>query len=244
MGNESGTWIIYGVDENDPECLHTADEAIDYINEVGFLPLFKNEIPGFSLEERTIPKYWWSGDVKNDPWEWREVIARTGKVAYGKFFDKKAGFISVKWLPYFVNHRRDGYDFDALWDDGKASRKQKLVMDLFAGDLENEEYLSNELKAKAGFGKEAEKGYEGVISKLQMQMYLCMRDFRQRTNKKGESYGWPVAVYTTPEHVWGYEHITSAYKEKPEESAKRIADHIKDVYPVATDAMIKKVMGV
>ncbi|MBR6396472.1 MAG: hypothetical protein IKS09_05845 [Lachnospiraceae bacterium] len=244
MGNESGTWIIYGVDENDPECLHTADEAIDYINEVGFLPLFKNEIPGFSLEERTIPKYWWSGDVKNDPWEWREVIARSGKVAYGKFFDKKAGFISVKWLPYFVNHRRDGYDFDALWDDGKASRKQKLVMDLFAGDLANEEYLSNDLKTRAGFGKDAEKGYEGVISKLQMQMYLCMRDFRQRKNKKGEAYGWPVAVYTTPEHVWGYEHITSAYKEKPEESAKRIADHIKDVYPVATDAMIKKVMGV
>ncbi|MCR4777200.1 MAG: hypothetical protein K5858_00010 [Lachnospiraceae bacterium] len=244
MGNESGTWIIYGVDENDPECLHTADEAIDYINEVGFLPLFKNEIPGFSLEERTIPKYWWSGDVNNDPWEWREVIARTGKVAYGKFFDKKAGFISVKWLPYFVNHRRDGYDFDALWDDGKASRKQKLVMDLFAGDLENEEYLSNDLKTRAGFGKDAEKGYEGVISKLQMQMYLCMRDFRQRKNKKGEAYGWPVAVYTTPEHVWGYEHVTSAYKEKPEESAKRIADHIKDVYPVATDAMIKKVMGV
>jgi hypothetical protein len=244
MGNESGTWIIYGVDENDPECLHTANEAIDYINEVGFLPLFKNEIPGFSLEERTIPKYWWSGDVKNDPWEWREVIARTGKVAYGKFFDKKAGFISVKWLPYFVNHRRDGYDFDALWDDGKASRKQKLVMDLFAGDLANEEYLSNDLKTRAGFGKDAEKGYEGVISKLQMQMYLCMRDFRQRKNKKGEAYGWPVAVYTTPEHVWGYEHITSAYKEKPKESAKRIADHIKDVYPVATDAMIKKVMGV
>ena len=165
-------------------------------------------------------------------------------MAYGKFFDKKAGFISIKWLPYFVNHRRDGYDFDALWDDGKASRKQKLVMDLFAGDLANEEYLSNDLKTRAGFGKDAEKGYEGVISKLQMQMYLCMRDFRQRKNKKGEAYGWPVAVYTTPEHVWGYEHITSAYKEKPEESAKRIADHIKDVYPVATDAMIKKVMGV
>ncbi|MBP5305327.1 MAG: hypothetical protein J6Z02_05710 [Lachnospiraceae bacterium] len=244
MGNESGTWIIYGVDENDPECLHTAKEAIDYINEVGFLPLFKNDIPGFSLEERTIPKYWWSGNVEKDPWEWREVIARTGEVAYGKFFDKKAGFISLKWLPYFVNHRRDGYDFDALWDDGKASRKQKLVMDLFAGDLANEEYLSNELKAKAGFGKEAEKGYEGVTSKLQMQMYICVRDFRQRKNKKGDSYGWPVAVYTTPEHLWGYDHVTSAYKEKPEESAKRIADHIKDVYPVATDAMIKKVMGV
>ena len=47
---------------NDPECIHTVDEAIEYINSVGFLPLFKNDIPGFSLEERTVPEYWWSGD--------------------------------------------------------------------------------------------------------------------------------------------------------------------------------------
>ena len=63
MGNESGTWIMYGVDWDDPECIHTVDEAIKYINEIGFLPLFKNEIPGFSLEERTVPQYWWSEDV-------------------------------------------------------------------------------------------------------------------------------------------------------------------------------------
>ena len=55
MGNESGTWIMYGVDWDDPECLRTVEDAIDYIDEIGFLPLFKNEIPGFSLEERTVP---------------------------------------------------------------------------------------------------------------------------------------------------------------------------------------------
>ena len=42
---------------------------------LGFLPLFKNEIPGFSVEERTVAKYWWSGNVERDPWEWREIIA-------------------------------------------------------------------------------------------------------------------------------------------------------------------------
>ena len=43
------TWIVCGVDWDNPECIHTVDEAIEYINKVGFLPLFKNEIPGFSL---------------------------------------------------------------------------------------------------------------------------------------------------------------------------------------------------
>ena len=225
MGNENGTWIMHGVEWDDPECLHTVDEAIEYINEVGFLPLFKNDIPGFSLEERTVSEYWWSEDPERDPWEWREIIARSGKVAYGKFFDKKAGFISKEWMPYFVNYRRDGYDFDALWEDGKASVRQRKVMDLYSEEagLQDEEYFSYEIKAKAGFGKEGEKGFEGAITGLMMQMYLCMRDFRQRTNKKGENYGWPIAVYATPEHLWGYDYVTSAYKESPEESAKRIA---------------------
>ena len=85
MPNENGTWIMRGVDRNDPKCLHTVDEAIEYINKAGFLPLFKNNVPGFSLEERTVPDYWWSGDIKNDPWEWREIIAAGHEVAYGKF---------------------------------------------------------------------------------------------------------------------------------------------------------------
>ena len=34
MGNESGTWVMYGVEWDDPECIHTVDEAIEYINNV------------------------------------------------------------------------------------------------------------------------------------------------------------------------------------------------------------------
>lgn len=242
MPNENGTWIMYGVEWDDPECLHTVDDAIAYINQVGFLPLFKNEIPGFSLEERTVPEYWWSGDQEVDPWEWRESIARRGDIAYGKFFNKKAGFISKEWVPYFVNYRRDGYDFDALWEDGKASFKQKKIMDLYYEDLMDEEYYSNELKKKAGFGKEGEKGFDGVITLLQMQMYLCVRDFRQRKNKQGEEYGWPIAIYATPEHLWGYDYVTSAYKENAEDSAKRIVEHMMDIYPIATEKHIKKLL--
>ena len=116
-------------------------------------------------------------------------------------------------------------------------------MDLFADEDLEAEYFSNVLKEKAGFGKGGEKGFDGTITGLQMQMYICVKDFRQRKNKKGEEYGWPIAVYTTPENLWGYSHVTSAYKEKPEESARRIADHIMDVYPIATKKQIRKIAG-
>lgn len=241
MPNENGTWIMYGVEWDDPECLHTVDDAIAYINEIGFLPLFKNDIPGFSLEERTVPEYWWCGDPDVDPWEWREIIARSGEVAYGKFFGKKAGFISKEWLPYFANFRRDGYDFDALWDDEKASRRQKKIMDIFD---DKDEIYSNELKNEAGFNKGGEKGFDGTITNLQMMTYLVVRDFRQRRNKQGEFYGWPIAIYSKPETIWGREHVTSKYNEKPVDSGKAIANHVMEVYPIATAAQIKKLIGI
>ncbi|MCM1387888.1 MAG: hypothetical protein NC231_11200 [Bacillus sp. (in: Bacteria)] len=244
MANESGTWIIYGVTGDDPACIHTVEEAITYINEVGFLPLFKNDIPGFSLEERTVPEYWWSGDTARDPWEWREIIAGSGQIVYGKFFDKKAGFISKEWLPYFANYRRDGYDFDALWDDEKASMRQKKIMDLFAEENADAELYSFEVKKNAGFGKEGEKNFEGTVTDLEMKLYLCARDFRQRKNKKGESYGWSIAVYSTPEHIWGYDYVTSAYQETPPESWERIVCHMKEKYPAATEAQIRRVLAI
>lgn len=241
MSAEGGVWIMYGVDESDPCCIHTAEELIAYIDEIGFLPLFKNDIPGFSVEERTVADYWWTGDTLRDPWEWREIIARSGRVAYGKFFDKKAGFISKKWFPYFANHRRDGYDFDARWDDEMASMRQKKIMDLFEDDTE---LYSFEVKKQAGFGTGGEKNFEGTVTNLQMQTYLCLRDFRQRKNKAGEAYGWAIAVYAKPEHLWGYDYVTSAYGEAPEESGGRIAEHIMEKYPIATKAQIRKVIGV
>lgn len=237
MGNENGEWIIHGVKMNDPNRIRNVEELEAYINKVGFLPLFACDIPGFSVEERTVAKYWWSGDAKNDPWEWRAIVARRGNIVYGKFFDKKAGFISKEWLPVFANFRRDGYDFDSLWDDQKASARCKKIMDLFE---DNEELYSYEVKEKAGFGKDGEKNFEGTITSLQMMLYLCNKDFRQKINKKGEPYGWAVSVYTIPEKIWGRDDVTACYKEDPKDSWQKVCDYMRKMYPGVTDRQIKK----
>lgn len=244
MGNEAGQWIMYGVEWEDPECLHTVEEAIQYIEEVGFLPLFKNEIPGFSLEERTVPEYWWSGDKEHDPWEWRGIIAARGEILYGKFFNKKAGFISKKWFPVFANFRRDGYDFDAAYEDGKVPFRQKKIMDLFLEKTPAAELFSFEIKDKAGFGKGKEKNFDGTITDLEMKTYLCVKNFEQKTNKKGVKYGWSVAVYTMPESIIGYEVLVQGYKQDPKAAAKQLLDYLLDYYPVATEKQVKKLLGI
>lgn len=238
MGNENGTWIMRGRAASDPLCIHTWEGLVDYIEKVGFLPLFRGDIPGFSAEEQVEPTYWWSGDTLRDPWEWREIIARDGRVAYGKFFDNKAGFISREWLPVFANHRRDGYDFDSLWDDGKATYRQKRIMDCFTPDTE---LFSNELKEKAGYGKGGEPNFDGIVTGLQMHTYLCVRDFRQRLNKKGQPYGWPIAVLCMPEHLFGYECLSACYREDPAQSRARIEEQMKRLYPSVTERQLKSI---
>ncbi len=242
MEEIDGRFIMHGVEWDNPLCLHSLEDAVKYVNDIGFLPLFKNEILGFSLEERTVPEHWWCEDPKKDPWMWRAIIARDRDIAYGKFFDKKAGFISKRWLPYFVNYRRDGYDFDALYEDGKASNKHYKIMVNFIEDKRDSEIYSNELKKIAGFGKDGEKGFDGVITSLMMQTYLCNCDFRKRKNKKGQEYGWDVAIYSSLEHLWGYDYVTSKYKEQPTDSWNTIVENTKDIFPIATEKQIKKVL--
>lgn len=239
MAAEGGEWVMYGVDWNDPYRIRSYRELINWINEIGFLPLFKNEIEGFSVEEHVSNKFWWTGDPEQDPWEWREIIARTEEVAYGKFFNKKSGFISLEWLPYFANYRRVGYDFDARWEDELASMRSKKIMDQF--DL-GEEYTGQELKQKAGFGKGGEKNFNGVIAELQMQTYLTIRDFRRKRNKRGAEYGMSASIYAKPEELWGYEMVTSVYKENPETSRERIYRHVRDMYPQADEKNIRKLL--
>lgn len=250
MAVEDGVWIMKGLAWNDPFRIRTWQELINWINEVGFLPLFANGIEGFSAEEHVSPDYWWTGIREEDPWEWREIIASGHQVAYGKFFDQKAGFISLKWLPYFANYRRGGYDFDSRWEDGLANRREKKIMDMLTGrdddgdvTFPDDQILSTELKKKAGFGKGGEKNYPGIVTALQMQTYLVITDFHRRVNKRGEEYGMPVSVMLPPEAIWGYETVTAAYNEDPNVSRQRIADQIKEQFPAAADDDITKLIG-
>ncbi len=235
-----GKWVMEGLDRKDPNRIKTSSELSDYINEIGFLPLFKNIVPGFSVEEITSTSSWWAGVSEEDPWEWREVIANEGNIAYGKLYNNKAGFVSKEWYPYLASYRRDGYDFDSRYEDGLASYRAKKIMEVL--ELYEDGLLSSDMKRAAGFGKEGEKGFEGTMSGLQMQTYITVRAFQRRNNKKQEEYGWPVAVYTISERLFGEDQVRSAYHLKAAEAKARIVDQIKRKFKTANIAEIEKVI--
>ena len=217
--------------------VRTKKDLTDAVERFGFVPLFRNSIPGFSVEEHVSPDVWFTGE--EGVWEWKGPVIRNLHCAYGKFLGNKAVFISKEWFPDFANWRRDGYDFDARYDDAMAPLRQKKIMDVFES---REDCMSFELKALAGFGPGGEKNYEGTVTALQMQTYLVMRDFRCRKNRYGEDYGWPIAVYAPPEKLWGYEAVTACYGEAPEASRDRVFARVRELYPQATDRQIRTIL--
>ena len=233
--------------DQDPFALHGIEDLLTLVGKVGFLPLFSNSIKELSVEEHVTAASWWTGDPATDPWEWRQVLASHPDIAYGKFFNNAAGFVDREFFPVLSNYRRNGYDFDALYDDGMVSYRAKKIMDVFDLDEKacGKELMSYELRDFAGFSKDGgEKNFEGQLTHLQMQTYLIISDFRQRMNRKGELYGWHIAVIETPETKWGYDHIASAYSEAPEESWRRIRERVKAYFPDAQDADIRKILGI
>ncbi len=226
-----GKWTMEGLERENKDRIKSYGELTELINRIGFLPLFKNNIEGFSVEECTAAAAWWSGGRNEDPWEWREIIAAQGKVAYGKLFNNKAGFVSREWYPLFAAYRRDGYDFDSRYEDGLASRKCKKIVDILS---EHETLPSHELKALAGFHAGGEKGFEGAMALLQMQTYITVRGFKRKRNKKNEEYGWAVAVYSLSEKLFGEDYVRSSYHIDGKTAKEKIIKHLLNKFPAAS----------
>ena len=240
MDTIDGEWIMKGCRRSDRDCLHSPEDLLALVRSIGFLPLFSNGIPGFSVEEHTPAGDWWT-DRPEDPWGWRQALAPEDGVAYGKFFDRKAGFVSREWFPVFANYRRDGYDYEGLYEDGKMNSRCKRILDIFGLD-ENAAgpgLLSCEIRKRAAL----EKGFEGALTELQMKTFLIMGSFRQKTNRRGEAYGWHVAELLTPETKWGYDAV-NACGEKPEDSWERIRAQVIKHFPGTADTEVRKMLGI
>jgi len=197
----------------------------DLIGKIGILPFFANELRGFSLEECVDPRYFFP-DEGEGIWEWKGPAIQNTGCAYGKFFGKKAAFISREWFLDFANWRRDGYDFDALYEDGLARRSDKMVLEMIT---EQGSVLSKELKRLGNFRKGGNKGFDGIMTRLQMQGYVIVSNFEYEKDKEGRAYGWGLARYETPERWFGPAFRAHVYDKEPQKSEEAIFRHLKDL---------------
>lgn len=230
------------------------DQLESLIKELGFLPFFKNGIEGFSIEEMTPTELLFGDDFEDGPWQWKGPIIANWESAYGKFFGKKAGYVSLQWLPDFMNWRRSQYPLRKEPTDAKHIH-EVLV--------ENESMLSKQLKVASGFSlsrkrsmvnpddasvtivnKKNGMAFDALIAQLQMGTHVCIADFEYLISKKGEPYGWGVARYCTPEAMYPelFPIKDRVGERTPNQSRKRIIDHLQGLLPDVDKAKIEKLI--
>lgn len=220
--------------------LRSADELAALVREVGFVPFFVNEIPGFSIEE-SVPGELWFTEGIDGPWEWKDRVIQGARCAYGKFYKGRAMYISAEWFPDFCNYRRDGYDFEGFYADGHAGKKDKRLLDALC---ELGPSQGRELKRHAKFDRDERKGFEGLLTRLQMQTFLLIDGIEYRMDRFGNTYGWGVCRYATPEQRFGEEFLADVYDEMPpEESGKKILRQLRSLLPDVDEDMLASILG-
>lgn len=216
--------------------IHNAAELMDLIREVGFLPLLDSGIPGFSADALvddecryvTFPDGGWDWPL----WKWKGSIVTDGGCMYGKFFNKKAGFISREWWPDFVNYRRSLHPYPA-----PDSIEEAILATLAAeGSL-----ITRELRAACGFdGPKMRSRFDAYVTRLQMGCYVVTEDFVYPTDRHGREYGWGWSLLTTPERLYGRD--ACRCERTPEESRQRLWGKLRRVLPEATDRQLERLL--
>jgi hypothetical protein len=224
----------------------------------GILPFFRCGISSFSIEEMTADELWFS-DTEDGPWEWKGPVIAMGSVAYGKFFNGKAGFVSLELLPDFINYRRNTRKpVPAVMPELKA---------IHAAIEEHESLLSNELKRLCGYtapkrerlsplekaylksnhvktGGSCKSHFEALMRELQMALCVVIADFEYGYTRDGKRYGWGRARYTTPELMYGSDlrHATCSPEESLQRLLSRLSASLSPQFPAATPASILRLL--
>ena len=217
--------------------INSCPEMMDYIQEVGLLPLLNSGIPGYSAEDIVseecryvvFPDGGWDWPL----WKWKGQIVAEGNCVYGKFFAGKAGFVSREWWPDLYNYRRSK----------SQEPEEGTIEDAILQTLhENGSMITRELRAACGFtGKNMRSKFDGYITRLQGACRIVTEDFIYPTDKHGREYGWGWALLSLPEQLLGRE--ACRCDRTPEESYARLHDHLRTLLPQAIERQIEKMIS-
>lgn len=214
----------------------------------GMLPFFSNRIKGFSVEEMAAPGMLF-GDNSDDwgCWGWKGPVIRRQTTAYGKFFRRKAGFVSLELYPDFINYRRAQYPVEAESPEARILEIVKSCEASTSAEMRNIIFGAAERKRAprnladaVEVCKPRRSILEPALQHLQMGGRLLIADFEYKYTARGDRYGWGVALYTTPE-IWFGEGIAEVPR-TPEESFIKLCDHLASKLPDADRNEIVKLL--
>ena len=185
--------------------LRTRDQALQFVNQVGFCFLF----PARDLE---MPSLWEAicGESRPLPaqhddvelgyaWNWKDELPTRGWVFYGKLVRKKPTLISLDLLPHFYalsENYGDIEDYLLEYQDGKLSEEARRVYEAL---LEHGALPTSHLRRKAGLdGKASAPRFDRAIRELQLGLKIVKTGISD-ANAWGYCYVYDVLLRRWPD---------------------------------------------
>ncbi len=215
--------------------ISSCPELIEYIEEIGFLPLLRAGIEGWSAEEVVDRDCMYTDTEEGFEWplwEWKGPILRESGCAYGKFFGCKAAFVSREWWPDFCNYRRSVFPYP------ETGSVQEGILAILRreGSL-----ITRDLRAECGFtGPKMRSRFDAFVTSLEMGTYIVTEDFVYPRDKHGKKYGWGWSLLTTPEALFERESFHTG--RTPPESYRRLRAKFEKILPAAPARLIDSLL--
>ena len=228
-----------------PPRIISAETMLQTIQEMGIVPFFENDIPGFSVEEMTSVDNWFDTqeNLSYTPWDWKIHCVQSGEIAYGKFLQGKAAFATVEWYAELRNYRR-------AQDKYKPDEAQRQVLEYLK---ENGSIGIKEVRLLLGIKKGAA---DTIIAKLMQQCRVVTGDITRVYRGPDLHYnGWQTSSFCTPEALFdkpavpffaAFEAARGSDLEvnhSPEESFRRLQEHIRTLIPDVTEKQLLKLLA-
>lgn len=253
--------------------INCPEAMLNVIRELGIVPFFENVIEGYSIEEFTASGFWVNDeDGELGPWDWKIDVVQTGGIAYGKYlFGGKAAFATVDWYRELMNYRRSlekyqpqGIDkevFEAIVSAGaiqpselrkrfklKKSQIDKIITHLefstlvVVGDI-TRVYRGPDLHYN-GWQRSSVCTPEAFFDLGKASGSRMSGDGvpggRTATEPEGDGNPFEEIFFGTRPRKQASE---VKRDRTPEESYDLLHDHVKELFPAATDQQIKKLLG-
>ena len=217
-----------------------AESMLRLILEYGIIPFFENPIPGYSVEEHTLPECWFTEDNLG-PWDWKIHCVQSGQVAYGKFlWGGKAAFATIEVFRELMNWRRSLPRYAPTED-------QARILDY----VEEHGTISiPEVRSLLGIKKSAA---DALIARLQLQTRLVTGDILRVYRGADLSYsGWQRSSFCTPESLFfddpdipfpGYHPVSAQTTNTPAQSLEFLQTHIHRLCGPVPAKTLEKLLG-
>jgi hypothetical protein len=219
--------------------IHTFEEAVSVVKEMGVVPLssFIPEHP--SLESITEKAAWHTGEA-NDPWLWRDRFAGEGIAAYGRFFKKKPMLIDSRLFPLWCRALESSMDVEERYQDGLASRHTVRLYEVIR---DNPGIDVKTLRKAVGLASKEDKAeFDKTLIELQSSTEVVIAGISDRLNEQGNKNGWNSTCYVLSE-VWIAQHGLNTVRISAKEAKRELLADCKQRWSEEAYSFVVKALG-